>query len=143
MITGIDHIAVVVKSLEEAIPFYRRLLGGEPSEPEVLEEQGVRLVFFDLGGGRLELIEPLSEANSIARFLRKRGPGIHHISLKTDDLEGELKRAAEEGGEVLGGGSRRGAHGTRVAFLHPRSTGGVLLELSEEKNPAEDEADGG
>ena len=127
----IDHVGIAVRSLEEAVPLYRALLGLPPAGYETVEAEGVRVAFFGEGAGRVELLEPTGPDTPVGRFLERHGPGLHHVCLTVPDLDGALERAREEGGELLPPGIRTGAGGTRVAFLHPRSAGGVLLELSE------------
>ncbi|MFQ5679130.1 MAG: methylmalonyl-CoA epimerase [Gemmatimonadota bacterium] len=132
MVPVVDHIGIAVRSLEAAIPLYRALLGAEPSGTEELASEGVRVAFFGHGPGRVELLEPIDPSSSFARFLARRGPGVHHVCLRVDDVERAVGRARADGAELVSPGIRRGAEGRRVAFLHPRSSGGVLLELAEE-----------
>jgi methylmalonyl-CoA/ethylmalonyl-CoA epimerase len=127
----IDHLAVAVDSLDEAVPLWSALLGENPSGREEVSAEGVRVAFFGEGDGRIELLEPLDEGSPVGRFLSRTGPGLHHVCLRVADLEAALERAEEEGVEVLEPRIRRGAEGRRVAFLHPRSAGGVLVELTE------------
>lgn len=128
---SIDHIGIAVNSLTEAIPVFATLLGQNPSGNEEVPSEGVRVAFFGDGPGRLELLEPLDPESPVARFLTRHGPGVHHVCLATPDLSATLARAQAAGMEVLEPLIREGAHGTRVSFLHPRSTGGVLIELIE------------
>ncbi len=130
-IPGIDHIGLAVRSLEQAIPFYREALGLEVSPPEEVPAEGVRVVFVPLGGARIELLEPLHEDSPIARFLEKRGEGIHHICLQVDSIEAAAAALEARGAQLIEPRIRVGAGGRRIAFVHPRSTGGVLLELKE------------
>ena len=121
----VDHVAVAVPSIEEARPLYERLSGVSGSPVEELPEQGVRVLFV----GEVELLEPLSPESSVARFLERRGPGLHHIAYRTPDIHAELARLAEAGFELIDTEPRPGAGGHLVAFLHPRSTGKTLVEL--------------
>lgn len=130
-VANIDHLAIAVNSLEEAIPLYSALLGENASGREEVSSEGVEVAFFGRGPGRLELVEPLEEDSPVGRFLERRGPGIHHLCLRVADLEESLRNAEDAGAEVVAPRIRAGAGGRRVAFLHPRSTGGVLVELAE------------
>ncbi len=121
----LDHVGVAVPSLEEACRLFEVLLGKTSSPPEVLEAQGVRVAFV----GAVELLEPLGPETTIGRFLERRGPGLHHFAYRTDDIESELTRLEAQGLELVDRVSRPGAKGHLVAFLHPSSTQGVLVEL--------------
>lgn len=112
-------------SLDEAVPLYERLTGSTGSPVEELPAQGVRVAFV----GALELLEPLSPDTTVGRFLARNGPGLHHVAYRTEDITAELARLVEEGYELIDETPRRGAGGHLVAFLHPRSTGRVLVEL--------------
>lgn len=131
MIQGIDHIGIAVRSLEDALPFWTEALGLKVAGVENVDTEEVKVAFLNTGSSRIELLEPTHESSTIARHLEKRGRGIHHLTLRVEDLDSVLIRARERGAEVLGSGARPGAGGSRVAFLHPKSTGGVLLELVE------------
>ncbi len=121
----LDHVAVAVPSIEDFHAVYESISGATCSDPEVLESQGVRVTFC----GSVELMEPLGPDTIVGRFLARRGPGLHHIAYRSDDLEADLRRLGGEGFELIDEEPRAGAGGHRVAFLHPRSTGGVLIEL--------------
>jgi methylmalonyl-CoA epimerase len=121
----LDHVAVAVSSLEEACRLFQLLAGETCSPPETLASQGVRVSF----AGSVELLEPLGPETTVGRFLRRRGPGLHHIAFKVPDLPGALAYLAENGVELIDPEPRPGARGHQVAFLNPRSTGGVLVEL--------------
>lgn len=121
----VDHIAVAVPSIEDARPLYERLSGASGSPVEELPSQGVRVAFV----GQLELLEPLTPDSGVGRFLARRGPGLHHMAYRTPDIRSELDRLADAGFELIDTEPRPGAGGHLVAFLHPRSTGGVLVEL--------------
>ncbi len=127
--TRLAHVAVAVRSIAGALPLYRAL-GLEPAGEEEVPEQGVRVAFLPAGGTRIELLEPLGEGSPVARHLERRGPGLHHVAVEVRSLDRAVERLLAEGYELVSGPAP-GAHGTRVAFLHPRSTGGVLLELVE------------
>lgn len=132
----IDHIGIAVKSLSEAIPIWTALLGRNVSGEEEVPAEQVRIAFFGEGPGRVELLEPTDNDSPIARHLEKRGAGIHHVCLSVSDLEAALGRAEDVGLEPLPPRIRMGAGGHRVAFLHPRSAGGVLIELTEKADTA-------
>jgi len=121
----LDHVAVAVPSLEEACRLFELLSGESCSPPETIEAQGVRVAFV----GSIELLEPLDSETTVGRFLEHRGPGLHHIAYRTDDLAGELARLVAGGVRLIDREPRLGANGHLVAFLHPTSTGGVLVEL--------------
>ncbi|HHQ48992.1 MAG TPA: methylmalonyl-CoA epimerase, partial [Acidobacteria bacterium] len=126
----LDHIGIVVRSLEEGLAFYQALGLVEKGREEV-PEQGVRVAFLPAGEARLELLEPTGPDSPIARFLERRGPGIHHICLQVSDIRSTMDRLRGEGFELLSDEPQAGAHGSLVCFVHPRSAGGVLLELSQ------------
>jgi methylmalonyl-CoA/ethylmalonyl-CoA epimerase len=125
----IEHIGIAVESIEEMIPYYRDGLGLEYWGEEVVEEQKVRVAFFGIGESSIELLEPTSQDSPIAKFLAKRGPGIHHVAVRVDDIEQALKQHEDSGARLIDRKPRAGAHNMRIAFVHPKSTGGVLVEL--------------
>lgn len=127
----IDHVGIAVGSLRAAEPVFRALLDGGPDGREEVEEEGVRVSFFGRAAGRIELLEPSDPDSAVGRFLERRGPGVHHVCLRVEEVEAALRRAEAEGAEAIPPRVRTGAGGRRVAFLHPRSTGGVLVELAE------------
>jgi methylmalonyl-CoA/ethylmalonyl-CoA epimerase len=131
---AIDHVAIVVRSVDEALPRYRELFGLEPDGAAAdFPLQRVRLAFLPTGPGpaaRIELIEPLDDESGVARFLAARGEGLHHVCLRTDDLPAALRDLAAAEAELIDDEPRRGAHG-EVAFIHPRTLNGVLWELLE------------
>lgn len=129
MAMKIDHIAIAVHSLEEALKVYRDLLGLELKGVEQVPEQGVRIAFLPVGESRIELLEPLSAESPVAKFLEKRGEGIHHICFEVEDLEKTLQDLANKGVKLIDEQPRIGAHGRKMAFIHPKSLHGVLLEL--------------
>ncbi len=128
----IDHIGIAVKSIEERLPYYRDTLGLEYLGDEVVEEQKVRVAFLGIGESRIELIEPTADDSPVAKFLEKRGEGIHHIAVKVVDIEASLEGHRKLGSRLIDETPRIGAHNMRIAFVHPKSTGGVLLELCQE-----------
>ncbi|MBN2909791.1 methylmalonyl-CoA epimerase [Polycladomyces sp. WAk] len=127
----ISHIGIAVRSLDEAIPLYRDILGLAWEGTETVESEQVRVAFFRIGETRIELLEPLSPESAIAKHLEKRGEGIHHIALEVSDIERRLSELAEQGVRLIHERPKQGAHNAKVAFLHPKSTGGVLFELCE------------
>lgn len=127
----IDHIGIAVRSLQEALSLYRDVWGLEYLGEETVESEGVRVAFFRSGESKLELLEPLSEDGPIARFLHKRGEGVHHVALQVEDIDERLCQLKAAGIALINEKAKQGAGGNRVAFLHPRSTGGVLYELCE------------
>ncbi len=130
MITGLDHVAIAVTSIEEARTFYETL-GLAVSSIEVVEHEGVRVAMIPCGGTRIELLEPLSSESPVGRFLERRGPGIHHLCLRSNDVHEDDGSLREAGVDLLRERPGAGAEGAMVQFVHPKSAGGVLLELSE------------
>ena len=129
MITALDHLGIAVRSLDEAVPLYEQALGLRCLGREEVASQKVRAAFFDAGGVHLELLEPTSPDSPVARFLADRGEGIHHLAFRTDDIDGQLRQAAGAGVRLIHERPFEGAAGKLVAFLHPKSTRGVLTEL--------------
>ena len=130
----ISHIGIAVNSIEEATPFYSEVLGMEFEGTEVVAEQKVRVAFFVVGESRIELLEPTSEDSPVAKFLEKNGPGVHHVAYEVDDLEQRLESLKASGVRLIDEAPRIGAHNTRIAFMHPKASGGVLTELCEPGN---------
>jgi len=128
--TKLDHIGIAVKSIDAAKRIYEDL-GLTIEHVEVVETQKVRTAFLSVGDANLELLEPSSPDSTIAKFIEKRGEGIHHICLRVDDIEAHLARLKERGYRLINEAPVPGAHGCRVAFLHPAAGNGVLIELSE------------
>ncbi|HYM62188.1 MAG TPA: methylmalonyl-CoA epimerase [Thermoanaerobaculia bacterium] len=126
---ALDHIGIAVRSIDEAKIY--RALGLEIDHVERVESQGVTTAFLFAGDATLELLEPLSPESTVAKFIEKRGEGIHHICFRVDDLEAHLARLKAEGFRLIDSAPVPGAHGCRVAFLHPAAGHGVLIELSE------------
>jgi len=128
-IRAVDHIGIAVADLDAAVALYTSLLGTGPTAIEEIPDQQVRTAFFAVGDLHLELLVPTADTSPIAGFLAKRGPGIHHICFEVPDLDGALAECRRQGLRLVDETPRGGAHGKRVAFLHPKATGGVLLEL--------------
>jgi len=131
MINKIDHIGIAVRSLEESIPVFRDLLRLDMLEIEEVSDQMVRVAKFRVGETDIELLEPTSSESPIAKFIDKRGQGIHHIAFATDCIDEELERIEKSGGSLINKNPRMGAEGKKIAFLHPRSTAKVLTEICE------------
>jgi methylmalonyl-CoA/ethylmalonyl-CoA epimerase len=131
----LDHIGIAVNSLEHAAIY--RALGLEIEHVETVESQRVRTAFLSVGDANLELLEPTSADSPIARFIEKRGEGIHHICLRVDDIESHLEKLQSQGYRLINEAPVPGAHGCRVAFLHPSAGNGVLIELSEKQEEPE------
>jgi len=131
MIKKIDHIAIAVKNLDEALQLYYDLFGVKPSKIETLPQQGVKAALLPMGEGtEIELLEPIDPQSGMAKFLENRGEGIHHICLEVDDVDRELLTLADKGVQLIDQKGRPGLAGT-VGFLHPKSTKGVLIELAQ------------
>lgn len=131
MLTKINHIGVAVVSLEEALPFYRDTLGMEFSGTEEVASQLVKVAFLSVGESKIELLEPTSPESPVAKFLEKNGPGVHHVAYGVDDIEKAIAQLMAGGTRMIDQAPRPGAHGARIAFIHPKSSGGVLTELCE------------
>jgi methylmalonyl-CoA/ethylmalonyl-CoA epimerase len=127
----VDHVAVAVRSISEALPFYRDMLGLEYRGDEAVPGQGVKVAVLEAGETRVELLEPTAPDSPVARFLDSKGPGLHHIAFRIEGLADELKRLAGQGVRLIDSEPRKGAEGARIAFLHPGAAGGVLIELVE------------
>lgn len=133
MIKKIEHIGIAVKNIEESNALFSRLFGKAQYKVESVESEGVKTSFFMLGETKVELLEASTETSAIARFIEKKGEGIHHIAYEVDNIEEEMKRLKKEGFELLNTQAKDGADNKRICFLHPKSTNGVLVELCQEK----------
>ena len=129
----IEHLGIAVSNLKEANELYTKLLGVSPYKEEAVESEGVTTSFFQVGETKIELLEGTREDSPISKYVEKRGQGIHHIAYATDDILAEIKRLQEEGFVLLNETPKPGADGKVVAFLHPKSAGGVLVELCMDK----------
>jgi methylmalonyl-CoA/ethylmalonyl-CoA epimerase len=125
----IAHVGVAVETIEDALPFYRDVLGLVPLSPELAD--GARIVALPFGDSQVELLEPVTAESPIAKFLARRGPGIHHICFRVPDLDAALQACRAQGFRLVDETPRVGAGGHRIAFVHPRATAGILLELTE------------
>ena len=130
-ISKVDHIGIAVKSIDESLKLYRDALGLEFSGVEEMPERGQRVAFIQTGESKLELLEATSEESTIAKYLSKRGEGIHHMALHVDNVEEAIKQLSEKGYRLLSDKPELGAGGTKIVFMHPKSANGVLLELIE------------
>jgi methylmalonyl-CoA/ethylmalonyl-CoA epimerase len=127
----IDHVGIAVDDLDRALALYRERYGLAEQHRETVEQFGVEAVLLEVGEGHVELLEPTSAESAVGRFLTKHGPGIHHVAYQTADIDAELERLRDAGIRLIDSEPRTGIRGSRVAFLHPRDTGGVLTELVE------------
>ncbi len=130
-VRGIDHIGIAVKSIQQSLPYYRDVLGLEFMGIEEVPEQRVRVAFLRIGESRIELLEATSPDSPIAGFIEKRGGGIHHLAVAVDDIDDALVKHREAAIQLIDNEARAGAHGMKIAFVHPKSTSGVLVELSQ------------
>jgi methylmalonyl-CoA epimerase len=135
MFARIDHIGVAVEDLDAALALYEREYAMSLVHREIVDEQGVEAVLLDVGENHVELLRPLADDTPVGKFLAKRGPGLHHVAYQTPDIEAELGRLSAAGLRLIDATPRTGIRGSRVAFLHPASSGGVLTEIVQ---PAED-----
>ena len=129
----IDHVGIAVKDIEEVLEFFSRVFGAPKAEVESLPDQGVRATLIEVGQTRLELLEPLTKDSPVARFLERRGEGLHHLALNVTDLPGKLSILEEQGLELVDREPREGLSGS-IAFVHPRSVFGILTELVESRS---------
>lgn len=130
----LDHIGIAVKSLDDALPFWRDVLGLEAAGIETVEEQKVRVAFLPIGDTEVELLESTSDDGPIARFIEKNGPGVQHLAFRVKDIETGIAYMKEKGMRMIDENPRYGAGGASIAFVHPKSSGGVLVELSERED---------
>jgi methylmalonyl-CoA/ethylmalonyl-CoA epimerase len=129
VLSAIDHIGVAVHDIDESLPLYRDVLGMPLVHRETVPEQGVDAVLLDVGDGHIELLAPLGPDTAVGKFLSKRGPGLHHVAYRVADVDATLDELRSSGIRLIDEQPRIGIRGSRVAFLHPASTGGVLTEI--------------
>jgi methylmalonyl-CoA/ethylmalonyl-CoA epimerase len=129
MLTKINHIGIAVKSLNDSLPFYRDQLGMLFLGTEEVAEQRVKVAMLQIGDSKVELLEPTSEDSPVAKFIEKNGPGIHHLAYEVENIETAIAKLLADGVRMIDETPRSGAHGTRIAFVHPKSSNGVLTEL--------------
>jgi methylmalonyl-CoA/ethylmalonyl-CoA epimerase len=129
----LEHIGIAVRNLEESNALFAKLLGKQHYKIEVVESEGVRTSFFELGGVKIELLEAINDNSPIAKFIEKRGEGIHHLAFEVNDLEKEIDRQELNGFTPINDVPKNGADNKRISFLHPKTTNGVLIELCQEE----------
>ena len=130
MIKRIDHVAVAVKNLDDAVASFDKLFGLKPSKIEEIPDQGVKAALIHIGDTELEFIQPINPDTGVAKFLENKGEGIHHICIEVDDTDAELKRIEDQGGKLIDKQGRKGLAG-KIGFIHPKSVNGVLIELAQ------------
>lgn len=131
MFEKIDHVGIAVSDLEKSIAFYKDQLGLDFKGTEVVDEQKVKVAFFPVGESKLELLQPTDPEGPVGKFIEKKGEGVHHLSFRVSNIEEKLKNLKDQGVALIDEEPRYGAGGAKIAFLHPKSTGGVLVELCE------------
>jgi methylmalonyl-CoA/ethylmalonyl-CoA epimerase len=131
-VKSVSHIGIAVENIAETIGFYQNVLGLPVEGEEVVEEQKVKVAFLTVGETRVELLEPTSDESPVKKFMEKKGPGVHHLAFSVDDIDVELARLKAAGVRLIDETPRRGAHGTRIAFIHPKESNGVLVELTQQ-----------
>jgi len=129
----IDHIGIAVRSIESALPFYTDILKLEHLKTEIVESEKVKVAFIKIGDCKIELLEPISEESAIAKFIEKKGEGIHHVAFEVDDITGKIEELKGKEIRMIQDEPKIGAGGALVAFMHPKSTGGVLYEMCEKQ----------
>lgn len=132
LVRGLHHVAIAVPDLEQARAFYEGVLGMRGGEPEFVPGQGVNVVVLHAGDQRIELVEPAVESSPVTRFLERRGAGIHHLAWRVDDVAAAIAELQDAHVRLIDSTPQPGSHGTAVAFIHPKATGGVLMELVED-----------
>ena len=132
-LTNIEHLGIAVKSLEEGNALYTKILGVPPYKQESVETEGVRTSFFKVGSTKIELLEATHAESPIAKFIEKRGEGLHHVAYAVDNIQAEMARLSQEGFRLLNAEPKEGADHKWVCFLHPKDTGGTLIELCQDR----------
>lgn len=127
----IEHIGIAVKDLKESLKFYQNILGLEFLKQEIIESQEVKIAFLKVGKSKIELLEPLNENSTIAKFIKKNGEGIHHFAVLVDSIEDKVRLMQAQGAKMIGDKPSEGADDMKIIFVHPKTTNGVLLELCE------------
>ncbi len=134
MLRKIEHLGIAVANIEESLKIYETLLGTNCYKTESVESEGVKTAFLQVGESKIELLEASNPSSPIAKFLEKKGPGIHHIAFDVENIEAEIARLTAQGFELIHTTPKDGADNKLIAFLHPKSTGSILIELCQEKN---------
>lgn len=134
MLRKIEHLGIAVANIEESLKIYETLLGTNCYKTESVESEGVKTAFLQVGESKIELLEASNPSSPIAKFLEKKGPGIHHIAFDVENIEAEIARLTAQGFELIHTTPKDGADNKLIAFLHPKSTGSILVELCQEKN---------
>ncbi|UMZ73491.1 methylmalonyl-CoA epimerase [Natranaerofaba carboxydovora] len=134
MVEKVDHIGVAVNNIDDALKFYTENLGMECKDVEEVPQQKVKVAFLPVGESKIELLEPSSDESPVKKFLDKKGEGVHHIALHVDNIEKKLEELKNKGVKLIDEEPRDGAHGAKIAFIHPKSTGGTLVELCQKRN---------
>jgi methylmalonyl-CoA/ethylmalonyl-CoA epimerase len=134
MLRKIEHLGIAVANIEESLKIYETLLGTNCYKSESVESEGVKTAFLQVGESKIELLEASNPSSPIAKFLEKKGPGIHHIAFDVENIEAEIARLTAQGFELIHTTPKDGADNKLIAFLHPKSTGSILIELCQEKN---------
>ncbi len=129
----IEHIGIAIKSAEVSVPLFNKLYNTEPYKIEIVESEKVKTIFYQVGPNKMELLEATSPESTIAKYIEKKGEGIHHIAYEVDDIYAEISRLKAEGFEFIHNEPKQGADNKLIAFLHPKSTNGVLIELCQER----------
>jgi len=132
MLKKIEHIGIAVKDLEVSNRLYSKLLGVEHYKTEFVDSESVKTSFFKLGENKIELLQATNPESAIAKFINKKGEGVHHVAFEVENIEAEIKRLITEGFELIDNTPKLGADNKKIAFLHPKSSGGVLVELCQE-----------
>lgn len=130
----LDHIGIVVKSIDDALKLYSGLLGFSPAGEEVIESRGIKVCFINIGDTRIELLQPIREDSEISKFLETKGEGLHHLAYSVDNIQQYIDRAKELGLKPLSDMPKSGAHNTLVVFMHPKCTNGVLTEICQHQH---------
>ena len=130
-ILGIEHIGIAVEKSANNAPFWNHILGLDKTGSETVKEQGVKTDIFDTGKGKIELLEALDDSSPIAKYVNKKGPGMHHVCLQVEDITSAIKELKDNNIQTIGDHYTAGAEGYKIIFIHPKSTGGVLVELAE------------
>lgn len=141
MIKKIEHLGIAVNSIEESLPVFETLFSSECYKEEIVESEGVRTAFIRVGESKIELLEATNEESAIAKFLSKSRGGFHHVAFEVDDIDAELKRLANKGFQLIHQTPKDGADNKRIAFLHPKSTAGLLVELCQEKRETKERSE--